>query len=105
MLHELGLETLLEVHSESELAYVGDNVDMVGVNNRNLGTFHTDVQNSFRLAELLPHDKLLVSESGISNPDTLKALRQSGFRGFLIGETFMKTSDPGQSLNDFISQL
>ena len=103
--HELGLETLLEVHSESELAYVGDNVDMVGVNNRNLGTFHTDVQNSFRLAELLPHDKLLVSESGISNPDTLKTLRQSGFRGFLIGETFMKTSDPGQSLNDFISQL
>ena len=103
--HELGLETLLEVHSEPELEYVGENIDMVGVNNRNLGTFHTDVGNSYRLASLLPKDYLLVSESGISNPQTVRELRQAGFRGFLIGETFMKTADPGASLKDFIAQV
>ena len=103
--HELGLETLLEVHSEAELEYVGDCIDMVGVNNRNLGTFHTDVANSYRLASLLPKDYLLVSESGISNPQTVRELRQAGFRGFLIGETFMKTPDPGAALKEFITQV
>ena len=103
--HELQLETLLEIHSESELEYVGDCIDMVGVNNRNLGTFHTDVQNSFRLSELLPKDMLRVSESGISNPDTVNELRQAGFRGFLIGENFMKTENPGAALADFISKI
>jgi indole-3-glycerol phosphate synthase len=78
---------------------------MCGINNRNLGSFVTDVQNSFRLAELLPEEAVKVSESGISNPETVKALRQAGFRGFLIGENFMKTADPGQALNDFIEQL
>ena len=103
--HTLGLETLLEVHSEPELEYVGDNIDMVGVNNRNLGTFHTDVQNSYRLANLLPKDYLLVSESGISNPLTVRELRQAGFRGFLIGETFMKTPNPGLALKEFIEGI
>ena len=103
--HELKLETLLEVHSEAELEYVGENIDMVGVNNRNLGTFHTDVANSYRLASLLPKDYLLVSESGISNPQTVRELRQAGFRGFLIGETFMKTADPGAALKEFITQV
>ena len=103
--HALGLETLLEVHSEPELEYVGDNIDMVGVNNRNLGTFHTDVQNSYRLANLLPKDYLLVSESGISNPITVRELRQAGFRGFLIGETFMKTPNPGLALKEFIKGI
>ena len=103
--HALGLETLLEVHSEPELEYVGDNIDMVGVNNRNLGTFHTDVQNSYRLANLLPKDYLLVSESGISNPLTVRELRQVGFRGFLIGETFMKTPNPGLALKEFIKGI
>lgn len=103
--HELGLEVLLEMHSEEELEYVEMEPDMCGINNRNLGTFITDVQNSFRLAELLPKDSVKVSESGISNPDTVKALRLAGFRGFLIGETFMKTSDPGKALKEFISKL
>lgn len=103
--HELGLEVLLEMHSEEELEYAEMEPDMCGINNRNLGTFITDVQNSFRLAELLPKDSVKVSESGISNPDTVKALRLAGFRGFLIGETFMKTSDPGKALKDFISKL
>ena len=103
--HELGLETLLEIHTEAELEYVGDNIDMVGVNNRNLGTFHTDVENSFRLATLLPQDYLLVSESGISSPKTVRQLRQAGFRGFLIGETFMRTPDPGLALRAFIQEV
>ena len=99
--HELGLEVLLEMHSEPELEYAELEPDMYGINNRNLGSFVTDVQNSFRLAELLPKDAVKVSESGISNPDTVKALRLAGFRGFLIGENFMKTDNPGQALAEF----
>ena len=103
--HELGLEVLLEMHSEPELEYAELEPDMCGINNRNLGSFVTDVHNSFRLAELLPKDAVKVSESGISNPDTVKALRAAGFRGFLIGETFMRTPDPGTALNDFIQKI
>lgn len=103
--HELGLEVLLELHSEEELPYVNPFVDMVGINNRNLGTFHTDINNSFRLAELLPKEKLLVSESGISSPETVRELRAKGFKGFLIGETFMRTANPGEALATFIQQI
>jgi indole-3-glycerol phosphate synthase len=103
--HALGMEVLLEMHSESELEYVELEPDVCGINNRNLGSFVTDVENSFRLAELLPKEAVKVSESGISNPETVKKLRSAGFRGFLIGENFMKTADPGQALNEFILQL
>ena len=103
--HDLGLEVLLEMHSEPELEYAELNPDLCGINNRNLGSFVTDVENSFRLAELLPKDAVKVSESGISNPKTVKALRLAGFRGFLIGENFMKTASPGKALNDFIAEL
>ena len=103
--HDLGMEVLLEMHSNQELEYAGLEPDMCGINNRNLGSFVTDIENSFRLAELLPKDAVKVSESGISNPDTVRALRASGFRGFLIGETFMKTPDPGAALNDFITKI
>ena len=103
--HELGLEVLLEMHEERELDYAELEPDMYGINNRNLGTFITDVQNSFHLASRLPEQVCKVSESGISNPDTVKMLRMAGFRGFLIGENFMKEQNPGQSLNDFIIKL
>ena len=103
--HQLGLEVLLEMHSNKELEYAGLEPDMCGINNRNLGSFVTDVENSFRLAELLPKDAVKVSESGISNPDTVKALREVGFRGFLIGENFMKTTDPGSALAEFIGKI
>ncbi len=103
--HNLDLEVLLEMHSESELDYSTLGADMLGINNRNLGTFVTDVNNSFKLAELLPKDKLKVSESGISNPETIRQLRAAGFRGFLIGETFMKESDPGAALEQFIKNI
>ena len=103
--HALGLEVLLEMHSEPELEYAELEPDVCGINNRSLGSFVTDVENSFRLAELLPKEAVKVSESGISNPETVKKLRSAGFRGFLIGENFMKTADPGQALNKFILQL
>lgn len=103
--HELKLEVLLEMHSLQELDYAELDVDMLGINNRNLGTFHTDVQNSFNMISRLPEDKVKVSESGIGNPDTIKLLRQAGYRGFLMGEHFMKQPIPGQALADFIAKL
>ena len=112
--HELGLEVLLEVHDPEELRYVEEvpEVDMLGVNNRALGTFHTDVQHSFDIAEAmkkavagLATKPLLVSESGIGDPAIVKKLRNVGFRGFLIGENFMKESDPGEALVQFINQI
>ena len=103
--HELGLEVLLEMHHEEELEYAELEPDMCGINNRNLGSFITDVQNSFRLASQLPKDTVKVSESGISNPLTIRDLRLAGFHGFLIGETFMKTPHPGSTLKNFIAQL
>lgn len=103
--HALGLEVLLEMHSEQELEYAELEPDMCGINNRNLGSFITDTEISFRLAELLPKEVVKVSESGISDPQTVRKLREAGFRGFLIGECFMKTADPGQALRNFISML
>ena len=103
--HELGLEVLLEMHNERELEYAELEPDLCGINNRNLGSFVTDVENSFRLAERLPKEAVKVSESGISNPKTIRELRQAGFRGFLIGETLMKTPDPGATLHAFIEQI
>ena len=104
--HGLNLEVLLEVHSEKELDYVDESTDMLGVNNRHLGTFHTDVENSVRLAnQLRGLGPLLVSESGIARTDTVRQLRTAGFQGFLIGETFMRTKNPGDTLAHFIGGL
>ena len=103
--HILGLEVLLEIHNENELAYTELPADCIGVNNRNLGTFVTDVQNSFRLVERLPRDRVLVSESGISDPAVIRELRRAGFRGFLIGETFMREADPAAALSKFINTI
>lgn len=103
--HELGLETLLEMHGERDFDYCELEPDMYGINNRNLGTFMTDVSNSFRLAERLPQGTCRVSESGISRPETVLKLRQAGFRGFLMGEHFMKEDNPGLALKQFIDNL
>lgn len=103
--HELELEVLLEIHREEEIDYINDNIDMIGINNRNLGSFRTDVENSFRLIEKLPREMVKVSESGISDPEKIKALHDVGFDGFLIGETFMKTENPGDTLQQFMREL
>ncbi|MBD9057601.1 MAG: indole-3-glycerol phosphate synthase TrpC [Prevotella sp.] len=106
MAHQLGLEVLLEMHGERDFEYAELEPDMYGINNRNLGTFVTDVENSFRLSEMLPKDVCRVSESGISQPQTVLRLREEGgFRGFLMGEQFMKQAEPGEALAQFINQL
>jgi|APCry1669188970_1035186.scaffolds.fasta_scaffold36757_1 indole-3-glycerol phosphate synthase len=102
---EIGLEVLVEVHSAEELEKLNPQVDLVGVNNRNLKTFEVDIQTSVRLSMLIPEQFVKISESGISDPESIKQLRAAGFKGFLIGETFMKTDDPGKACNEFIEKL
>lgn len=103
--HSLGLEVLLEVHNEQELGHVNHFVDVVGINNRNLNDFSTDVQTSFRLGEMLPASAVKISESAISQPAVIVQLKEAGFRGFLIGETFMKEADPGKACEEFIKSV
>lgn len=103
--HSLGLEVLLEIHDVCELAHICPSVDVVGINNRNLATFVTNVQTSFELEGQIPDEYLRISESGISSPDTVKRLREAGFRGFLMGENFMKEPYPAAALRHFIEQL
>lgn len=102
---EIGLEVLVEVHSAEELEKLNPLVDLVGVNNRNLKTFEVDVQTSVRLGELIPAQFVKISESGISNPESIAELRAAGYKGFLVGETFMKTNDPGRACQEFIQKL
>jgi indole-3-glycerol phosphate synthase len=102
---EIGLEVLVEVHSAEELEKLNPMVDLVGVNNRNLKTFEVDVQTSIRLGELIPAQFVKISESGLSDPESIAQLRAAGFKGFLIGETFMKTDNPGKACVEFIQKL
>ncbi|MDR0864478.1 MAG: indole-3-glycerol phosphate synthase TrpC [Candidatus Symbiothrix sp.] len=100
--HELELEVLLEIHRESELIYIQPAVDVVGINNRDLKTFVTDIQHTIDLAHKIPEEYLKISESGLSRVETVVNLRKEGFKGFLMGENFMKTNDPAQALNILI---
>ena len=99
------LEVLLEIHNEKELNFLNPYVSVVGVNNRDLTTFVTDVSISLKLGALIPDCFVKISESGISSPDTVKQLRQAGFQGFLMGENFMKTPQPIESFKQFINAL
>ena len=102
----LGLTVLVEVHTADEVRRAVDlGAGLIGVNNRNLGTFVTDVQISFDLVEKIPDEFIKISESGISDPQTVIDLQAAGYRGFLMGENFMKTTDPGKALDEFIKQL
>lgn len=101
----LGMEVLMEVHNSKELKMLNDYVDMVGVNNRNLKTFKTEVETSFKLASLIPHRYVKVSESGLSEVQKIRRLKEAGYRGFLIGEAFMATENPGQECKLLISAL
>lgn len=103
--HELGLETLLEIHSEEELDYINPDISVVGVNNRNLHVFKTDIQTSVALASKIPNEFTKISESGLSSPQDVMSLRLYGYRGFLMGEHFMKTPDPAHELKAFIEAL
>jgi len=102
----LGLDVLLEVHNEAELQKsVMPSLDMLGVNNRNLKTFTVSLETSKVLSEAIPDDFVKVSESGISTIEAISVLRQFGYQGFLIGENFMKTENPGKSAQRFIKKL
>ncbi len=100
--HSIGLQTLVEIHSTEELKAVPADADMVGVNNRDLTSFSTDISNSIQLIEALPAGVLKIAESGIKTPDDLKRLIQVGFDGFLIGEALMSASSPADSLSKFM---
>lgn len=103
--HSLGLEVLLEVRQESELDVLNENIDIVGVNNRDLKRMVTDVNTSIELSEKIPADFFKISESGISDPGTILTLKEYGYRGFLIGEYFMQQTDPCNACRDLIEGL
>ena len=100
-----GLEVLLELHDENELGHICNEVDMVGINNRNLKTFEVDIQHSIKLAKQLPADKVKIAESGIDDIETIKIFKDAGFKGFLIGEKFMKEPHPGNAFEQFVQKL
>lgn len=101
----LGLEVLLEIHNEEELAHICDGIDLVGVNNRDLKTFTVDVNRSIELGRKIPDGILKISESGISDVNTIARLKKHGYNGFLIGETFMKEKDPAIAFASFVQNL
>jgi indole-3-glycerol phosphate synthase len=104
--HSLSLEVLLEVHDEDELkAHAEIGADLIGVNNRNLKTFEISIEVSKRLAPLMPPSVVKVSESGISDPNTIIELEQFGYEGFLMGENFMKHARPEESAVEFMNEL
>lgn len=102
----LGLNVLLEVHNEEELQRsIFDSIDAIGVNNRNLKDFSVSLEHSYDLVNKIPDQFIKVSESGISDPETIKALKKAGFNAFLIGENFMKTKDPMEAIVEFVNKI
>ncbi len=102
---QLGLEVLLELHDEEELQHICEETEIVGINNRNLKTFEVDIERSLRMAKQIPDTKIKVAESGISSVENIQLFKANGFRGFLIGENFMKEENPGKAFAAFVQQL
>ncbi|HKP31237.1 MAG TPA: indole-3-glycerol phosphate synthase TrpC [Chitinophagaceae bacterium] len=100
-----GLEVLLELHDEVELDHIIDDIDLIGINNRDLKTFEVDIDRSLRMAEKIPSNKIKIAESGISSVENIRLFRENGFKGFLIGENFMKAEDPGKEFQHFVNKL
>lgn len=105
MAKELSMEVLLEIHNEDELNHICEDVDFVGINNRNLKTFTVDINVSIRLGKLIPLKFIKISESGIDNTGTIASLKIHGFQGFLLGEHFMKENDPAMAFRKFTNEL
>ena len=102
---DLGMEVVYEVHTQEDLDKVDLHKKIIGINNRNLKTFDVDLENSVNLASQIPDDCVKISESGLSDPRIITGLKEYGFNGFLIGENFMKTVNPGVACEMFISQI
>ena len=103
--HTLGLEVLIEVHDNFEIQKLCGQEDLVGINNRNLNDFSVSLDTSIDLIKLIEGYKVKISESGIRTAEDIVQLKQAGFNGFLIGEYFMKSSNPSQNLKEFITQI
>jgi indole-3-glycerol phosphate synthase len=101
----LGLEVLLELYDENELEHICDETELVGVNNRNLKTFEVNIEQSLKMAEKIPADKIKIAESGINSVDDIVLFKENGFKGFLIGELFMKEADPSIAFAGFVNAL
>jgi indole-3-glycerol phosphate synthase len=101
----LELQVIMEIHRLSELSSINEFVDIVGVNNRNLETFKTDVNTSAELIRHIPSGFFKISESGIDHTEDIKRLKESGYNGFLIGELFMKEKDPVKAFSEFVKEL
>jgi len=101
----LGLDVLLELHAEEELEHICDETDLVGINNRNLKTFEVDINRSLKMAQKIPAGKIKIAESGIGSVSTISLFKENGFRGFLMGENFMKEADPGKAFAKFAEEL
>ena len=101
----LSLEVLLEIHNNEELEHICEEVDLVGVNNRNLKNFEVSLEQSVALSKQIPDDKIKISESGIHKIEDIVFLRSYGYRGFLIGENFMKQANPGEAFKQFAEEL
>ena len=102
---DIGLNVLLEIHNEQELEHICNDVDVVGVNNRDLKTFIVDINNSLELSKQIPAGIIKISESGIDNIASINLLKEHGFKGFLIGEKFMKEKNPGLAFQNFAGEL
>jgi len=102
---ECGLEVLMEIHTADQIPKYHERIRNIGVNNRNLKTFKTDIQYSRDIFPQLPAEAVKVSESGLDDPEIVASLMRYGYQGFLIGEYFMKTNDPGQTCKSFINSL
>ncbi|MGG9962453.1 indole-3-glycerol phosphate synthase TrpC [Ferruginibacter sp. SUN106] len=103
--NRLQLEVLLEIHTEEELQHICDATAIIGINNRDLKTFTVDINRSIELGKKIPADKIKIAESGINNIETICTFKDAGFKGFLIGENFMKQPDPTIAFAEFVQQL
>lgn len=101
----IGLNVLLEIHNEEELEHICDEIDVTGINNRDLKTFKVDLKHSIELCKKIPADKIKISESGIDDPGTIRHLIENGFSGFLMSEKFMKEKNPGNAFRDFVREI
>jgi len=103
--NKIDMEVLLEIHNDGELGHICNETAIVGVNNRDLKTFAVDINRSIELSKKIPDDKIKIAESGIHDVETICTFKNAGFKGFLIGENFMKQPDPAIAFASFVKQL
>ena len=102
--HELGMDVLMEVHDRDEMARaINSGAKLIGVNNRNLRTFEVSLENTLNMLDMLPDDRILVTESGIHAPADVQLMRENNVNAFLVGEAFMRVDEPGEKLAELFA--